>query len=96
MLAPIPALLVHYQAIVLPHLKNLEVLVFSVGQLLELAELEGVASPAHVEFQDARWRQFMAVMRERWGLKRLVVCFKTRDQTGLQRRWSGTRQSYDL
>ena len=33
------------------------------------------------------WRP-QASLRERWGLKRLVVCFKTRDAAGLQRRWS--------
>ena len=31
----------------------------------------------------------MAAARVRWGVRRLAVCFKTRDPVGLQRRWSG-------
>lgn len=35
------------------------------------------------------WRKFMATMRKKWRCKRVAVCFKSRDSTGIQRRWSG-------
>lgn len=70
-----------------PVLSDLELIIFSVGSLVELAELEGVPHPT-VPFDDPEWRRFMAATRSRWGVARLVLCFKTRDVTGLQRRWS--------
>lgn len=48
------------RSIVLPHLKNLEVLIFSAAGLAELAELEGVETPGGAAYTDAKWRRFMA------------------------------------
>ena len=37
------------------------------------------------------WVALMVSLRLKWSLRRLSVCFKTRDSDGLQRRWSGKR-----
>eukprot|EP00051_Salpingoeca_urceolata_P033043 m.18593 g.18593 ORF g.18593 m.18593 type:complete len:709 (+) comp5752_c0_seq2:2506-4632(+) len=74
-----------------PQLSKLQVMIVSVTSLKEIAELEGVGNlvPQNsVPLQDPAWRVFQAHMRLRWGLKRLAVCYKTRDESGLQRRWS--------
>lgn len=57
--------------------------VFSQQGLHELVPNAG--TPLH----DQAWRELMAKLRTRWSIKRLAVCFKSRDETGLQRRWSG-------
>ena len=77
-----------------PQLKHLQVIIFSLVSLIEVVEMEGQPIAAageslkDVQKSDPRWRVFMAETRKRWGVARLVVCFKTRDEAGLQRRWS--------
>jgi hypothetical protein len=35
------------------------------------------------------WLPLMQLARQRLGVRRLALCFKDRDSSGLQRRWSG-------
>eukprot|EP00041_Stephanoeca_diplocostata_P026028 m.693765 g.693765 ORF g.693765 m.693765 type:complete len:614 (+) comp22875_c0_seq8:154-1995(+) len=76
-------------AVVLPHLSQLEVLILSVGSMVELAGLCGIPVPSEaVPLLDPSWRALVATLRRTWRVRRLAVCFKTRDANGLQRRWS--------
>ncbi|EDQ85916.1 uncharacterized protein MONBRDRAFT_28906 [Monosiga brevicollis MX1] len=74
-----------------PHASRLQMLILSVRNLVDLANLEGLG--AHVPssetpLESPAWRRLQAVLRAHWRLHRLMVCYKDRDDQGLQRRWS--------
>lgn len=72
-----------------PLLPSLQVLILSTGSLCELAQLEGVpVTVSAVDEEDEGWLALMAKLRAQWHVPRLAVCFKRRDQQGVQRRWS--------
>ena len=70
-----------HSASLLPYPLSLTPLIQGLHELIPSA-----GTPLH----NAEWRELMAKLRTRWGIKRLAVCFKSRDEAGLQRRWSGT------
>jgi hypothetical protein len=44
---------------------------------------------------DAAWITLLKALNAKWHVPRLAVCFKTRDEQGLQRRWSGGSRIHD-
>eukprot|EP00036_Acanthoecidae_sp_10tr_P011946 CAMPEP_0182927644 /NCGR_PEP_ID=MMETSP0105_2-20130417/13893_1 /TAXON_ID=81532 ORGANISM="Acanthoeca-like sp., Strain 10tr" /NCGR_SAMPLE_ID=MMETSP0105_2 /ASSEMBLY_ACC=CAM_ASM_000205 /LENGTH=619 /DNA_ID=CAMNT_0025065601 /DNA_START=14 /DNA_END=1873 /DNA_ORIENTATION=+ len=77
-------------SVMLPQLSGLEIIIFSVGNIIDLAKMHGIGHeiPDKCPLTDARWRILMARLRDILKVNRLAVCFKTRDDSGLQRRWS--------
>eukprot|EP00730_Choanoeca_flexa_P014038 TRINITY_DN5987_c0_g1_i3.p1 TRINITY_DN5987_c0_g1~~TRINITY_DN5987_c0_g1_i3.p1 ORF type:complete len:602 (+),score=128.65 TRINITY_DN5987_c0_g1_i3:2-1807(+) len=83
--------LVDLWSVMSPHLTRLDLLILSVGSMVELAELEGMHDnipAAGTPLHDQSWLDLLAALNNKWHVKRLAVCFKTRDEQGLQRRWS--------
>jgi len=75
-------------AMVAPHCPFLEVLVLSVDQLQGLAGLPQLNAALKESPKTRTFFDVMRTLRAMCKCKRLVVCRKTRDASGLQRRWS--------
>eukprot|EP00912_Choanoflagellata_sp_UC4_P002405 UC4_evm3s1514 len=76
---------------ILPEIKKLEMLILSVGSLKELAELHGMGNivpGVDATLETKKWLDLIAEFRKKWCIRRLSVCFKSRDKFGLQKRWS--------
>eukprot|EP00039_Didymoeca_costata_P031320 m.34176 g.34176 ORF g.34176 m.34176 type:complete len:611 (+) comp8684_c0_seq1:108-1940(+) len=71
-----------------PQLESLQLLILSLASMVELANMLKIEAPEGAHHEDPAWTELMTVLRQRWKVARLVVCFKTRDETGLQKRWS--------
>ncbi|EGD74162.1 hypothetical protein PTSG_12407 [Salpingoeca rosetta] len=80
-------------SIMVPHLQHVELLILSVASLLEIVDQELPVLRSHVPaadtpYEDAAWGALMRAFQHHVCVRRLAVCFKTRDETGLQKRWS--------
>lgn len=78
---------------VLPHVAVFEVIVLSEDQLMGLTALHGMRCPIGDEESpaDAPDEPLALAMKElqgKWGCKRVALCRKRRDASGLQQRWS--------
>eukprot|EP00056_Hartaetosiga_gracilis_P020475 m.19585 g.19585 ORF g.19585 m.19585 type:complete len:612 (-) comp8487_c0_seq1:92-1927(-) len=75
-----------------PFVDKLEVLIMSVASLQKLAqevfEEELVFPPAEVSYQDDAWVDFLCKFKLVTNARRVAVCFKARDENGVQQRWS--------
>eukprot|EP00045_Choanoeca_perplexa_P017894 m.270959 g.270959 ORF g.270959 m.270959 type:complete len:632 (+) comp17669_c0_seq19:2242-4137(+) len=83
--------LVELWSVMAPHLTRLNLLILSVGSMVELAELEGmhdVIPHAGTPLSNDGWIELLKALNAKWHVPRLAVCFKTRNDQGLQRRWS--------
>ena len=52
-------------------------------------ELSRALPAKHTPFDDTAWCDLMQAFQRHTHVRRLAVCFKTRDERGVQKRWSG-------
>jgi len=72
-----------------PFLSKMKILILSLDSLRGIGQLEGFQLPAeNTPEDDQSWITLMTNIQRKYGGARVACCFKTRDSTGLQRRWS--------
>lgn len=71
-----------------PFLSKFKLLILSVDSLKELAELEGLQVQVSAIESDDCWTTILSHLYQKFKGPRMACCFKTRDEKGLQRRWS--------
>jgi len=75
-------------AMVAPHAEALEVLILSEEQLAGLAKLHGLPADARGDDEDEQLLRTMDALQAKIKCRRVALCRKKRDNTGLQCRWS--------
>jgi hypothetical protein len=72
-----------------PYLPKMKLLILSLDSLRGIGQLEGFQVPSETTAEDNQdWVKLMTDIQRKYGGARIACCFKTRDETGLQRRWS--------
>lgn len=72
-----------------PFVHRLQVLVLALSSIKGLAELEEISPLPEGPEESVIWIETMKKLREKWNIPLVACCFKSRNEEGVQKRWSG-------